>query len=151
MCLGGHSTFKNVTFTDCQLFVLEGAHATLHEPTLTLGTTWINIFVHGTGSQVMVHGGSISGGCHGVSVQAGASFEASNLTIECMIATGAEVSGEGSSLKLSSCRIQDFKRGVTYFGVCMCILAAVPHSAAPPAQAPILVKLSKWRHARLPR
>lgn len=73
-CLGGRSTFSHVSFQGCSLLVLSGAHTTLQDPGFTTEGPGISLFLHGAGT-------SITGGTQGVSVQASASLEASDLTV----------------------------------------------------------------------
>lgn len=56
--------------------------------------------------------GSIAGGAQGVTVQAGACLQASDLTIVSVKAAGVEVKDEGSSLTLTSCQIHEFSSWV---------------------------------------
>ena len=65
-------TFRNVIFTACTLVVAEGACAALHgstssfDPALPHG---LALFANGAGTVVRMHGGSITGGTQGVTVQ----------------------------------------------------------------------------------
>lgn len=63
--------------------------------------------VHGAGTEV--HGGSITGGTKGVSVQAGASLDATDLTVTDVRVSGVEVKNEGSYLKLAMCKLHNFR------------------------------------------
>lgn len=81
VCVGGTCTFNNVSFKQCGLVVISGAHTVLQEPVLVReGKDSISVFVHGAGTNTSVNGGSMTGGMQGVSVQAGAQLEATDLS-----------------------------------------------------------------------
>lgn len=106
---GCNVTFSNVTFDHCTLLVLEGAVVTLSNSNCILTSTpsaGIAIFVQGAGSAVHMHGGSITGGAQGIAVHQGALLDASNLVISSTAVTGAEVTDQGSVLRLHQCSIQ---------------------------------------------
>ena len=65
-------TFRNVTFTECTLVVAEGARAALHGTSSSFdpeGPCGLALFADGEGTVVRMHGGSITGGTQGVTVQ----------------------------------------------------------------------------------
>lgn len=74
MCHGSGCgvTFRNVTFTECTLVVAEGACAVLHGTSSSFdpeGPCGLALFADGEGTVVRMHGGSITGGTQGVTVQ----------------------------------------------------------------------------------
>lgn len=68
----------------------------------------------------------------GVSVQAGAQLEATDLTITAVQKTGVEVKGEGSSLKLTQLLWQMVYAWLSY----MCTLTAALHLFESPSHVP---------------
>lgn len=108
---GCNATFTDVTFADCTLVVLAGAHVTLNAPTFTqegeVGAS-LSVLADGAGTKVVVNSGDITGGMQGAIVQGGAHLEACDLTIAEVELTGVLVKDEGSSLSLTSCTMQDF-------------------------------------------
>lgn len=102
--------FSDCVFENCTLVVLSGATAVLNSPQFRdMGSSvvGVSIFAHGTRTKVVVKGGTIHKGTQGATVQAGARLEASDVSITNVQALGVEVKDEGSSLKLSGCRIHD--------------------------------------------
>lgn len=104
-------TYSDVTFHNCTLVVLSGAHVTLVCPQFTAShspSSSVTIFAHGTGSKVVVEGGTVTEGKQAATVQAGARLEASDLAITHMELAGVEVKDEGSSVHLSGCTLSNF-------------------------------------------
>ena len=115
VCVGGETTFHDVVFRNCSLVVLSGAHAALSTSTFCHHTLDVeaqdvgsSVIVHGQNSKIVLSGGSITGVMKGISVEAGASLEAVDLTISDIVLTGVEVKDEGSSLQLNSCNMHKF-------------------------------------------
>ena len=113
MCYGKGCdvSFDAVTFTDCTLVVAAGAHATLHSCSLSPGSSTpqaVALFAHGPGTGIRMHGGSITGCMHGVTVQEGAHCTVSSATITQCHVVGAEVKDHRSSLELSGCDLRQF-------------------------------------------
>lgn len=105
--------FTNVTFDHCTLLVLEGARATLSGSKFIFTSTpsaGIAVFAQGGGTSVHIHRGGISGGAQGIAVHQGAFLEASNLVISNTAVTGAEVTDQGSVLRLHQCTLQDMPK-----------------------------------------
>lgn len=80
----------------------------LEEPVFAHEHSGISMLVHGAGTQASVNSGTITGRTQRVSVQAGASLEASDLTIIHVEVTGVEAKDEDSFVKLTRCNLHGF-------------------------------------------
>lgn len=109
--MGGQCTFNKVSFKHCSLLILAATQATLQELVFKHAREYlsgISLCVQGAGTKVTLSGSSITGATEGVSVQAGVSVEATDLTITAIGVTGAEVKDEGTFLMLSRCKLHNF-------------------------------------------
>ena len=112
VCTGERCTafFTKVTFNACTLGVCNGAQVTLKGPSfedMAAAAAGLSIFAHGKGTTVRVQGGSIHGGTQGVTVQDGARFQASGLSVTNFVAAGLQVQGKGSRMLLTSCKVHE--------------------------------------------
>ena len=103
VCMGNkcRATFSDAVFNRCSLVVVGRAQVTLHSPQfkdMKNSRVGLSVYVHGSGSCVQIKGGAIEGGIQGVTVQAAARLEASDLTVIGMQYAGMEVCGAGSVL-----------------------------------------------------
>lgn len=110
MGTGCRAQFFDVSFEGCTLVALDGAHVTLTRAQFVAADSLshkvrLSVYAHGTGTTVSVEGRGIHGGCCGVTVQAGAHIQASDLVIDGVWGIGAEVHGDGSELRLTRCRL----------------------------------------------
>jgi hypothetical protein len=70
--IGCKVSFKDVTFIGCTLTVLEGASVTLTNTTFKFDTAYsqgLALFASGNDTKVLMHGGSITGGTQGATIQ----------------------------------------------------------------------------------
>lgn len=113
MCLGSGCivAFEDTIFDKCSLVVLEGAQARLTRPQfqdMGASTAGLSICADGSGTEVIVQGGSITGGTQGVLLQAGGSLQASDFTIAGVEGVGIEAKDKGSNLDLTNCKLSAF-------------------------------------------
>lgn len=99
----------------------------------------LSMMVHGASTVANVNGGSITGGMQGVAVHAGASLNATNLTITSVEVTDVEVKDSGSFLEMNSCKLGDLSSEHTNSEIsvrgCMCIPTATQPSPMLPSVA----------------
>ena len=110
-------TFSDVTFENCCLLVLSGAHATLdntrfkNEHCTTDQDSHIgpgiSVVCHGVNTKVGMTGVHVNGGEVGVAVRAGAQLQAENLVIEQVSVSAMQTHDEGSSLSVTSATIKN--------------------------------------------
>jgi hypothetical protein len=108
---GCTATFTDVTFNNCTLLALQGAHVTLNQSKHQhshAASSGLSIYTHGPGTKVAVRGGTISGGIQGASVHAGARLEAYGLNVSAVEVLGVEVCDVQSSLRLTDCKVHGF-------------------------------------------
>jgi hypothetical protein len=113
VCMGSscRASFTDCEFNKCALLVLEGARVTLEHPRFNdmgKSAALLSVYAHGSGSQVCMNGGSITGGIQGVALQAGAHMRTSDITISGVEVTGIEVNDEGSSLTVTRGKLSEF-------------------------------------------
>jgi hypothetical protein len=152
MCAGGiivcHGSECSVTFTGthflgCTVVALAGATVTLSNCTSqnsTNGPSGVSILASGDRTAVLVDGGSIIGGAHGIAVQKGACVKASNLSVTRCFVVGIECRDTGSSIELMNCNVSHFSEqctevvditGVLARAGCSAIISACTLEAVP--------------------
>jgi hypothetical protein len=126
VCSGRHTivTFTDVNFHGCTLLALKKAKVTIQRSrfeNMATSSTGLSVYAHGVHTTVKVHECSMDGGVQGVTVQAGASFEANQLVVTNMDVAGLEVIDSGSYLALNDCSVQGvaniFQHTSARFGV----------------------------------
>lgn len=111
VCHGGgcQVSFSNTSFINCTLVALEGAQVTLHQCESSHAAASFEgtaVYCHGTGTRVLVQGGSITGSAQGIAVHGGASLEASSMDVTAVAITGVEV--KNSTVSLKNCSFKGF-------------------------------------------
>jgi hypothetical protein len=103
--------FSDCVFSKCTLLTLAGAQVAVKNAQfsdMAKSAALVSVYAHGTGSFLRLAKCSISGGIQGVSVQAGARLEASDLTVTAVEVTGVEVSDPGSRLTIARGKMHEF-------------------------------------------
>lgn len=94
MGMGCNVTFEDSVFEGCTLVVLNGAHAAVERPLfidMHESTSRLSICASGSASQVVVQGGTITGGLQGVAVMGGARLHATDMIIRNVEVAGMQL------------------------------------------------------------